>query len=63
MDGNPIRKKMGRPQIEKPKAKVLRTRVTDEEYENVMTYVDEHHMTQSELVLGAIKKCYPECFK
>jgi hypothetical protein len=60
--GNPIRKKMGRPQIEKPKIKFLRTRVTDEQYEKVMTYADEHNKNQSELVLEAMKKCYPDCF-
>lgn len=54
---------MGRPRSDNPKSKYLKTRVTKEEYENVMACADKQSMTQSELVLGAIKKCYPECFK
>lgn len=54
---------MGRPPAEKPKIKFIKARVTVEEFETVMEYASKHSMTLSEMILGAIKKCYPKCFK
>lgn len=56
LNGGNAMSKMGRPNIEKPKNKIVGIRFTEEEHKMLIEYCQKNNQTITQVVIDAVKK-------